>query len=233
VVFGHPPVVADPGEGALRDPASGQLLEGRALRQLVQPRDQDFVSYSVVGRERCALSGRGKMKGMSSGGGTDAFYRLSAGMASKLPTPRQPTALSSATDFFAKLGKLVNSSATALEKWGKAASDVVWEVSETLWVVDELIEYHGGEHQGADIYVLALAYLQQKPDADLEDRLRRTIRQHGDQLELRRLWKLLDRHKSRESRTGPGERVERLSSRFRRSFTRLDYPCSFIRARFM
>jgi hypothetical protein len=118
------------------------------------------------------------MKAMSSGGERDAFYRLSAGMAPKLPTPRQPTALSSATDFFAKVGKIVKSPATALEKWGKAASNIVWEVSETLRVIDELIEYHGGEDQGADIYVLALAYLEQKPDAKLEDRLQRLIREY-------------------------------------------------------
>lgn len=129
--------------------------------------------------------------------------------------PQQPTALSTAANFFTRVAKIVEGPATAVEKWGKAASEVVCEVSETLRVIDELVEYHGGEDQGADIYVLALGYLEQKPDAELEDRLRWIIRQYGDQLELRRLKKLLHRHKHRVSRTGPSERVERINSAFR------------------
>jgi hypothetical protein len=173
------------------------------------------------------------MKAMSSGGERDAFYRLSAGMAPKLPTPRQPTALSSATDFFAKVGKIVKSPATALEKWGKAASNIVWEVSETLRVIDELVEYHGGEDQGADIYVLALAYLEQKPDAKLEDRLQRLIREYRGELELQRLWNLLDRHRRRIDRTAVAERALAVRKKIRlRGHDSLREACDVLAARY-
>ena len=36
VVLSHAPVVGDPGEGALRDPPSRQVLEGRTLGQLLE-----------------------------------------------------------------------------------------------------------------------------------------------------------------------------------------------------
>ncbi len=64
----------------------------------------------------------------------------------------------------------------------------------------------------------ALIYLEQKPDAELEKRVWQLIRVYGDDLELHRLWKLLDRHKRRVLRTGSAERVERIDSGFRRSY---------------
>jgi DNA-binding CsgD family transcriptional regulator len=159
---------------------------------------------------------------MNSNGGWATFVRalgLVPETREQCAVPRQPTALSTAANFFTRVAKIAEGPATTLEKWAKVASEVVWEVSETLRVIDELVEYHGGGEQGADIYVLALAYLEQKPDAELEGRLRRIIRQYGDQIELRRLWKLPNRHKRRVSRTGPSERVEKISSGFRRSYS--------------
>jgi len=140
--------------------------------------------------------------------------------------PQQPTALSTTAGFFTNVPKIAEGTAATLEKWGKAASEAVFEVSETLRVMDKLVEYHGGEKQGADIYVLALAYLQQAPDAELEDRLRWIIWQYGDQLELQRLWNLLDRHKRCVSRAGPGERVKRISSAFRRYGSHQEALCT-------
>ena len=93
---------------------------------------------------------------------------------------------------------------------------MVREGSEVLRVVDQLVEYHGGEDQGADLYVLALGYLEQSPDAELEEALRRTIRQYGDELELWRLDRLVDRHRGRVTRTGPVQRVERINKAFKR-----------------
>jgi hypothetical protein len=93
---------------------------------------------------------------------------------------------------------------------------VVGEVSETLRVIDELVEYHGGEDRGAFMYVLALSYLEQSPDARLECTLRRTIQLYGDELKLWRLNKLVDQHRGRVARTGPVERVERINKAFRR-----------------
>jgi hypothetical protein len=60
-----------------------------------------------------------------------------------------------------------------------------------------------------------LGYLRQKPDAELEDRLRRTIQQYGGELELQRLWTLLDRHNRRVSRTGATARVYAVRSKIR------------------
>jgi hypothetical protein len=52
----------------------------------------------------------------------------------------------------------------------------------------------------------------------LKIRLCRLIWQYREELELLRLWKLLDRHKSRVRRTAPAERVERIHSGFKRSY---------------
>jgi hypothetical protein len=147
---------------------------------------------------------------MSSHGGWDTVFRLFVGIPRTREEPvvsQQPALLRSAEDF-----------STKLEKWGKAASELVWEVSEMLRVMDELVEYHGGEDQGADLYLLALGYLGQKPDAELEASLRRLIREYCGELELQRLWRLLDRHRSRVSRTSASERVEKINSGFRRSY---------------
>jgi hypothetical protein len=147
---------------------------------------------------------------MSNGGGWDTVIRLFAGIPRTREEPvvsQQPTLLQASADF-----------STKLEKWGKAAAELLWEVSETLRVIDEIVEYQGGADQGADIYVLALGYLGQKPDAELEASLRRLIREYRGELELQRLWRLLDRHRSRVSRTSAAERVEKIYSGFRRSY---------------
>jgi hypothetical protein len=137
-----------------------------------------------------------------------------------MPETRQQSALlRAAASFSAKIAKLNKVVSTKLEKWDKgfsAAYKVVREGSEVLRVVDQLVEYHGGEEQGADLYVLALGYLEQSPDAELEDALRRTIRQYGDELELWRLDTLVDRHRGRVTRTGPVQRVERIHKAFKR-----------------
>jgi len=135
-------------------------------------------------------------------------------------TRQQPALLRAAASFSAKIAKWNEEVSTKLEKWDKGfyatANKVVLEVSEVLRVMDELVEYHGGEGQGADLYVLALGYLEQSPDAELEDALRRTIRQYGDELELWRLAKLVDRHRGRVTHTGPVQRVERINKAFKR-----------------
>ena len=105
---------------------------------------------------------------MSSNGGWATFFQALGFVPEtreQYAVPQQPTALSTATNFFTRVANMAEGFAATLDKWGKAASEVVWEVSEMLRVEDELIEYHGGEEQGADIYVLALTYLEQKPDA--------------------------------------------------------------------
>jgi DNA-binding CsgD family transcriptional regulator len=158
---------------------------------------------------------------MSSKGGWATFFQalgLVFETRAQCAVPQQPTTLSTAANFVTSVAKVAEGPATTLGKWGKTASEVVWEVSETLRVLDELVEYHGGEEQGATIYVLALAYLEQKPDAELEDELRRVIRQHRGDLELRRLWNLLDRHSNRVSRSGATELVKKVRSGFRRSY---------------
>src|SRR5215207_2262821 len=98
---------------------------------------------------------------MSSNGGWATFFRafgLVPETREQCAVPQQPTALSTAANFFTRVAKVAEGPATTLQKWGKAASEVVSEVSETLRVLDELVEYHGGQEQGADIYVLTLAY---------------------------------------------------------------------------
>jgi hypothetical protein len=143
------------------------------------------------------------MGAMSSNGGWDTVFRLFAIIPQTREepvTPQQPTLLRAAANF-----------STMLEKWledfSTAVCAVAREGGEALRVHNELVEYHGGEDQGADIYVLALSYLGQKPDADLEARLRRLMDQYGDQLELQRMWKLLDRHRSRVHRSAVAERA--------------------------
>jgi hypothetical protein len=135
---------------------------------------------------------------------------------------QQPALLRAAASFSTKIEKWDKCFSTKLEKWDKglfaAAYRVARESSETLRGHDELVDYHGGADHGADVYILALGYLEQEPDADLKKRLWRLIRQYGEELELSRLWKLLDRHKSRVRRTGPAERVERIHSGFKRSY---------------
>ncbi len=144
---------------------------------------------------------------------------------------QQPPVLSTAANFFTRVGKTVASPAITLEKWGKAASEVVWEVSETLRVMDELVEYHGGKDQGADVYVLALAYLEQKPDAELEDKLRWLIREYGGELELRRLRNLLDRHRSRIDRTAVAERALAVRGKIR-LYDSLREACDVLASRY-
>jgi hypothetical protein len=137
-------------------------------------------------------------------------------------TRQQPALLRAVESFSTTIEKWNKYSSTKLEKWDKGFSTAAYraarEASETLRVHDELVEYHGGADHGADIYILALGYLEQEPDADLKKRLWRLIWQYGEELELRRLWKLLDRHRSRVRRSGPAERVERIHSGFKQSY---------------
>lgn len=136
---------------------------------------------------------------MSSDGGWDAFFRLLARMPARRQEPPTPEPLSSTLP--------------AANKPGEA----VLEFFEAVRVHEDLVEYHGGG-QEAHTYLLALGYLGQVPDEALEKTLRRTIRQHSGELELERLWSLLDRHKRRIASTGPDERVDRVSSGFRQSY---------------
>jgi hypothetical protein len=137
-------------------------------------------------------------------------------------TRQQPALLRAVASFSTTIEKWNKSSSAKLEKWDKGFSTAAYraarEASDVLQVHDELVEYHRGADYGADVYILALGYLEQEPDAELEKRLWRLIWQYGEELELRRLWKLLDRHKSRVRRTGPAERVERIHSGFKRSY---------------
>jgi hypothetical protein len=139
-----------------------------------------------------------------------------------IETRQQPALLRAVASFSTTIEKWNKCSSTKLEKWDKgfstAAYRVAREASDVLQVHDELVEYLGGADYGADVYILALGYLEQEPDADLKKRLWRLIWQYGEELELRRLWKLLDRHKSRVRRSGPAERVERIHSGFKRSY---------------
>jgi hypothetical protein len=156
---------------------------------------------------------------MSSNGGRDIIFGA-LGLGPE--TRQQPALLRAAASFSTKIEKWNKCSSTKLAKWDKGFSTAAYrgarEASETLRVHDELVEYHGGEDHGADVYILALGYLEQEPDADLKKRLRRLIWQYGEELELRRLWKLLDRHKGRVRRSGPAERVERIHSGFKQSY---------------
>jgi hypothetical protein len=150
---------------------------------------------------------------MSSDGGWDSFFRLLTGIPrtqAAPAAPEQPALLSTTVQFFAAVGKKVREldmtlgrKLVELEEFGDKAGRVFVEVAEG-WL--ELVEYHGGNDE-ALIYVEALAYLEQKPDAELEDRLRRLMRQYHGDLELRRLWNLLDRHRSRIHRTAVAERA--------------------------
>jgi hypothetical protein len=61
----------------------------------------------------------------------------------------------------------------------------------------------------------ALAHMEQELDAELEERLRRLIQLYGEELELGRLWTLLDRNRRRARQRGPAERVKRIGANFR------------------
>jgi len=66
------------------------------------------------------------------------------------------------------------------------------------------------------MYISALAYLEQELDTELEERLRRLIQLYSEELELGRLWTLLDRNRRRASQRGSAERVARIGKSFRR-----------------
>src|SRR5215216_278335 len=143
------------------------------------------------------------METMSSNGGLKTFLRLFASMPQQRADPvtlQPPTSLS-----------------PAAEQRGKAWLEFLESVSEAVRVYEELLEYHGGG-QEAHSYLLALGHLGQTPDDDLEAILRRIIRDHAGELELGRLWRLLDRHKRRVASTGPTDRIERIASGFRQSY---------------
>jgi len=143
------------------------------------------------------------MRTMRSNGALTTFLRLLAVVPQNrgdLATPQPPT-----------------SGSPDAEQRGKAGLEFLKSVSEAVRVYEQLLEYHGGG-QEAHTYLLALGYLGQTPDDDLEVTLRRTIRQHGGKLELQRLWRLLDRHRSRVTSTGPTDRVKRITLGFRRSY---------------
>ena len=106
---------------------------------------------------------------------------------------------------------------TPLSPAAKQRGKAWLEFLESVRVYEELLEYHGGG-QKAHTYLLTLGYLGQTPDDDLEAKLHRTILQHAGELELRRLWRLLNRHKRRIVSTGPTDRVKRIRSGYRRSY---------------
>ena len=88
---------------------------------------------------------------MSSNGGCRRIFQA-LGFAhqagEQCAVPQQPTALSTTVGFFTNVPKIAEGTAATLEKWGKAASEAVFEVSETLRVIDELVEYYEARSEG-------------------------------------------------------------------------------------
>jgi hypothetical protein len=110
--------------------------------------------------------------------------------------------------FFAALGNMVIELQKRVDKRARECLEAAGDLL-------KLIEYHGGDYE-ALMYVSALAYLEQELDAKLEERLRRLIQLYGEELELGRLWTLLDRNRRRASQRGSAERVARIGTNFRR-----------------